>query len=144
MKQSKGYIWVYSEIGRGTTFKVYLPHSAERMAAPAGVQRSGSRSAQAASETVLLVEDEAGVRRFSKRTLENAGYRVLEAANGDDGEKLFALVYAGPIDLVVTDVMMPGCGGPELLGRLRAQRARVARALHVWLLGREDGPANGN
>ena len=78
---------------------------------------------------MLLVEDEAGVRRLSKRILENAGYRVLEAANGDDAEKLFAL-QADSIDLVVTDVIMPGCGGPELLSRLQA-RAPALRALYM-------------
>lgn len=68
--------------------------------------------------TVLLVEDEAGVRYLSKRILDRAGYRVLEAANGDDAERLF-VHHHGAIDLVITDVVMPGCGGPELVGRLR-------------------------
>ena len=115
VKQSKGYIWVYSEIGRGTTFKVYLPH-AERMA-DAPVSAAVTGVVKAASETILLVEDEAAVRQFSKRTLDSAGYRVLEATNGNDAEKLF-IGHDGVIDLVVTDVMMPGCGGPELLSRL--------------------------
>lgn len=73
--------------------------------------------AKSASETVLLVEDEAGVRRLSKRILDKAGYRVLEAANGHDAEALFAR-HADSIDLVVTDMIMPGCDGPELLRRL--------------------------
>jgi DNA-binding NtrC family response regulator len=72
------------------------------------------------TETVLLVEDEAGVRHLAKRILDNAGYRVLEAANGDDAERLF-MHHADSIDLVVTDVIMPGCGGPELLSRLKVQ-----------------------
>jgi two-component system cell cycle sensor histidine kinase/response regulator CckA len=71
-----------------------------------------------ASETVLLVEDEAGVRQLLKRVLDSAGYRVLAASNGDDAEKLF-VDHGDSIDLVVTDVIMPGCGGPELLRRLR-------------------------
>ncbi|HVS59962.1 MAG TPA: PAS domain S-box protein, partial [Gemmatimonadaceae bacterium] len=119
VKQSKGYIWVYSEPGRGTTFKVYLPRSncelplqAANSVVTAAVKRP--------SETVLLVEDEAGVRQLAKRILENAGYRVLEAANGDEGERLFAQ-HSGSIDLLVTDVIMPGCGGPELLSRLHVQ-----------------------
>jgi DNA-binding NtrC family response regulator len=69
---------------------------------------------------VLLVEDEAGVRQLSKRILDNAGYRVLEAANSDDAQRLFA-EHGDSIDLVVTDVIMPGCGGPELLRRLQVQ-----------------------
>ena len=130
VKQSKGYIWVYSEIGQGTTFKVYLPHSAESASAPASISSETVVAApKAPSETVLLVEDEAGVRHLSKRILNNAGYHVLEAANGNDGEKLFAL-HADSIDLVVTDIMMPGCGGPELLTRLRV-RVPELRVLYM-------------
>ena len=116
VKQSKGYIWVYSELGRGTTFKVYLP----RANGDATVQTTSLSAAahEHGSETVLLVEDEDGVRQLSKRILVNAGYRVLEAANGDDAEALF-LKHSDSIDLVLTDVIMPGCGGPELLSRLR-------------------------
>jgi PAS domain S-box-containing protein len=128
VKQSKGYIWVYSEPGHGTTFKVYLPRSA----AAAAARTAGPvvhASVRRASETVLLVEDEAGVRRLSKRILENAGYRVLEAANGDEAETLFA-EHADSIDLVVTDVIMPGCGGPDLLRRLHA-RAPGLRVLYM-------------
>ena len=128
VKQSKGYIWVYSEVGRGTTFKVYLPRSNRDVPLPAG-SAVVTAAVKMASETVLLVEDEAGVRRFSKRILENAGYRVLEAANGDAAEKLFG-EHADSIDLVVTDVIMPGCGGPELLSRLHAQ-APALKALYM-------------
>ncbi len=85
--------------------------------------------ARSGSETVLLVEDETGVRRLSKRILDNAGYRVLEAANGDEAEIVFER-NADAIDLVVTDVVMPGCGGPELLSRLHA-RAPDLRVLYM-------------
>jgi PAS domain S-box-containing protein len=129
VKQSKGYIWVYSEIGQGTTFKVYLPHSTETRAPVTISSVTVAAPLKAPSETVLLVEDEAGVRHLSKRILNNAGYRVLEAANGDDAEKLFAL-HADSINLVVTDVMMPGCGGPELLTRLKV-RAPELRVLYM-------------
>jgi CheY-like chemotaxis protein len=117
VKQSKGYIWVYSELGLGTTFKVYLPQADRTIPLPAPGPVV-ALPVKRASETVLLVEDEAGVRRLSRRILENAGYRVLEAANGDDAEKAFAR-QGTSIDLVITDVIMPGCGGPELLGRLQ-------------------------
>jgi two-component system, cell cycle sensor histidine kinase and response regulator CckA len=111
---------VYSEPGLGTTFKVYLPRADREV----GAQEGSSAIAvpvKRASETVLLVEDEAGVRLLSKRILDTAGYRVLEAENGDQAERLFAR-HADAIDLVVTDVMMPGCGGPELMGRLQVHR----------------------
>jgi two-component system cell cycle sensor histidine kinase/response regulator CckA len=119
VKQSQGYIWAYSEIGVGTTFKVYLPRS-NRDEPLQAVSPAIQASTSTASETLLLVEDESGVRRLSKRILDNAGYRVLEAANGDDAEKIF-VQHADSIDLVVTDVIMPGCGGPELLRRLQVQ-----------------------
>ena len=78
---------------------------------------------------MLLVEDEAGVRALSKRILDNAGYRVFVAANGDEAERVFAQ-HADSIDLVVTDVVMPGCGGPELLSRLQ-HRAPALRVLYM-------------
>jgi two-component system cell cycle sensor histidine kinase/response regulator CckA len=128
VKQSNGYIWVYSEPGRGTTFRVYLPRSTADAASEAlleGVPEPVNPSA----ETVLLVEDEATVRQLSKRILVDAGYRVFEASNGDDAEKLFEL-HASSIDLVVTDVIMPGCGGPELLSRLQV-RAPALKVLFM-------------
>ena len=128
VKQSKGYIWVYSELGRGrhsrSICRVRTVTSRRRRSSPAG-----AAAVTSPSETVLLVEDEPGVRQLSKRILDNAGYRVLEAANGDDAERLFA-EHADAIDLVVTDVIMPGCGGPELLGRLRVQ-APALRVLYM-------------
>jgi PAS domain S-box-containing protein len=128
VKQSDGYIWVYSELGHGTTFKVYLPRAIGE-AAVATVSTEVTAPIKRTSETVLLVEDEAGVRELSKRILENAGYRVLEAANGDDAERVFAQ-HADSIDLLVTDVVMPGCGGPELLTRLQ-YRSPAVRVLYM-------------
>ncbi|MCU1383627.1 MAG: Blue-light-activated protein [Acidobacteria bacterium] len=119
IKQSKGYIWVYSEPGRGTTFRIYLPQSADAAAAPIDAAATPGAIARA-TETVLLVEDEAGVRQLSRRILDSSGYHVLEAANGEEAERIFA-AHAQSIDLVVTDVVMPGCGGPELVARLKAQ-----------------------
>jgi two-component system, cell cycle sensor histidine kinase and response regulator CckA len=128
VKQSKGYISVDSEPARGTTFKVYWPqanHDALKHASSAAV----TAPVKSAKETVLLVEDEAPVRMLAKRILERAGYQVLEAANGGDAEKLFAL-HVEQVDLVVTDVVMPGCGGPELFGRLQV-RAPALRVLYM-------------
>jgi CheY-like chemotaxis protein len=128
VKQSRGYIWVYSEPGLGTTFKVYLPCGADEPAMQA-IDTPAAAPATRPSETVLLVEDEPGVRHLSKRILHNAGYRVMEAVNGDEAERLFA-EHGASIDLVVTDVVMPGCGGPELLARLQA-RAPALRVLYM-------------
>jgi CheY-like chemotaxis protein len=128
VKQSRGYIWVYSEPGLGTTFKVYLPRGADEPAMQA-IDTPAAAPATRPSETVLLVEDEPGVRHLSKRILHNAGYRVMEAVNGDEAERLFA-EHGASIDLVVTDVVMPGCGGPELLARLQA-RAPALRVLYM-------------
>ena len=128
VKQSNGYIWVYSEPGQGTTFKVYLPRS-NRDVPMKTFSTAVAAPVKSASETVLLVDDEAGVRQLSKRILNNAGYQVLEAASGDDAERLFAH-HGGTIDLVVTDVIMPGCGGPELLSRLRVRTPEL-RALYM-------------
>ncbi|MDP3720212.1 MAG: response regulator [Acidobacteriota bacterium] len=116
VKQSKGYIWVYSELGHGTTFRVYLPRA---VGAAVAVAPTAVATAPAArpSETVLLVEDEPGVRDLARRILDRAGYRVIEADNGNDAERMYHS-HAGAIAIVVTDVVMPGCGGPELVQRL--------------------------
>ncbi|MEO8069933.1 MAG: response regulator [Acidobacteriota bacterium] len=128
VKQSKGYIWVYSELGRGTTFKVYLPRAAATVD-PMQVTPLSTPMARRASGTVLLVEDEMGVRRLSKRILDDAGYHVLEAQSADEAEALFDQ-HAGAVDLIVTDVIMPGCGGPELVGRLKI-KAPALRVLYM-------------
>ena len=70
---------------------------------------------------ILLVEDERGVRQLTRRILERAGYHVLEAANGNNAE-LVLTDHGGPVDLLLTDVIMPGCGGPELSSRLERQQ----------------------
>ncbi|MEX1185738.1 MAG: response regulator [Gemmatimonadaceae bacterium] len=117
VKQSNGHIWVYSELGVGTTLKVYLPRSPD--APPLALPQAPSASAVAITETVLLVEDESSVRVLATRILREAGYRVLIAANGADAQSQFDR-NESLIDLVLTDVVMPGVGGPELLARLHA------------------------
>ena len=94
VKQSKGYIWVDSEPGRGTTFKIYLPCPPDGDTAPSVAAVAPIPPARRASETVLLVEDEPGVRQLAMRILDRAGYRVLEAANGEDAERMFARIRA--------------------------------------------------
>jgi PAS domain S-box-containing protein len=128
VKQSNGYIWVYSEVGRGTTFKVFLPLAQAGQQTPS-VARTSVPVPVRGTGTVLLVEDAPGVRKLSKRILADAGYHVLDAADGDSATLLFR-EHANDIDLVVTDVVMPGCGGPALYERLK-QLAPDLRVLYM-------------
>jgi two-component system, cell cycle sensor histidine kinase and response regulator CckA len=114
VKQSGGYIWVYSEEGRGTTFKIYLPRVDATSESPV---RPPAREVGHRSATILLVEDEAAVRSVAHRLLERLGYTVLEAENGEDALRV-ARERGGEIDLLLTDVVMPVMGGRELTERL--------------------------
>ncbi|NUQ92913.1 MAG: response regulator [Gemmatimonadaceae bacterium] len=116
VKQSGGYIWVYSEPGKGATFKIYFPRLAEETQAH-GEERDVAPP-PGGTETVLLVEDEDAVRRLARRILEQRGYTVIEGRNGVDALAA-AERHAGHIDLVLTDVVMPGMSGRDLVQRLR-------------------------
>ena len=122
IKQSGGYIFVQSEIGRGTTFTIYLP-SVEGPKESTGAAPDW-RSAAGGSETVLLVEDEESVRQLVRDTLEAKGYHVIEAENGHAGLAA-AEAHSGKIDLVITDVVMPAMGGHELAKRLKEARPAI-------------------
>jgi two-component system cell cycle sensor histidine kinase/response regulator CckA len=116
VKQSGGYIWVYSELGIGTSFKIYLP----RLAGAGGAASTKSRLDEGdyrGTETILLVEDEEMLRRIGSLMLESHGYQVLSAANGQDALKL-CYENARTIGLVLTDVIMPGMGGRVLAERI--------------------------
>jgi PAS domain S-box-containing protein len=118
VKQSGGYIWVYSELGLGTTFKIYLPATE----APAeSLQPRVAASAPTGTETILLVEDEDGVRELLEEILTAQGYHVLAASRGVEALLISELLDVD-IQVLVTDVVMPHMSGHELAMRLRARR----------------------
>jgi two-component system, cell cycle sensor histidine kinase and response regulator CckA len=118
VKQSSGYVWVYSERSRGTTFKVYLPRVDAPARAPAPPREAKRLTG---TETVLLAEDDDMLRPLAKELLAKLGYTVLEAANADQALEL-ARKYDGPIQLLLSDVVMPGPSGRELARRLAVTR----------------------
>jgi len=119
IRQSKGYILVESESGSGTTFEIYLP----RVGTPCATITPEQQSPQPyrGSETILIVEDEDGIRLLTRTFLEQQGYTVLEASNGEDAFQI-AKSYSMRIHLLLTDVVMPGIRGTELAQRLLSDR----------------------
>ena len=122
VKQSSGFIWVESELGRGTTFEIYLP--AVRDAVEPEIPVIPAPRFAIGSQTILLAEDDGAVRRFARNILANHGYTVLDARDGDEALAL-AREHTGAIDLLVTDVVMPGLSGRDLAVRLTAERPDV-------------------
>lgn len=122
VRQSGGTIWVYSEVGKGTTFKVYLPQTREKRRPERRTPRSAGSSA--GSETILLVEDEESIRKLTQQALERQGYTVLTAANGQEALEA-ANRHEGTIHLVISDVVLPVMGGPEMAMRLRETRSET-------------------
>ena len=127
VKQSGGYVFAYSEVGKGTTFKIYLPLVEEGREAEPLV--AVEPAALPGSETVLLVEDEESVRALSRSILKRYGYTVLEAGSGKGGLDV-ARDYPLPIHLLLTDVVMPEMSGTDLASRLETLRPGV-RVLYM-------------
>jgi two-component system cell cycle sensor histidine kinase/response regulator CckA len=122
VKQHTGNIWVYSEVGQGTTFKIYLPRVGE--AAELAVQPDGSQEMPRGTEVVLLVEDEPAVRNLVARVLRTQGYTLLEAGTG--GEALQVIqTHPAVIDLLVTDVVMPEMSGKALADHMARRYPRI-------------------
>ncbi len=122
VKQSGGYIGVYSELGHGTTFKIYLP----RVDEPVEVLGEGVKGEEVpfGRETILLVEDEESVRKFAVSTLRRLGYEVLEASRGEEALSVCER-HEGPVHMTVTDVVMPGMSGRELAEKLLVLRPEM-------------------
>jgi len=127
VKQSGGYIWVYSEPDEGTTFKVYLPRVDEP--AEALPKKKVSLTDRTGTETILLVEDEPQLRELTRMALASRGYSVVEAANPDEAERL-SEKYGAKIHLLLTDVIMPGISGRELAKRVSARHPAM-RVLYM-------------
>jgi PAS domain S-box-containing protein len=122
VKQSGGNIWVYSELGQGTTFKIYLPRAE---AAPEEImEKVAKEEPPRGSETILVVEDEEELRKLAVQFLQKQGYRVLEATQGEEA-LLICEQHKEPIHLLVTDVVMPGMSGRELSERLTSLRPEI-------------------
>jgi two-component system cell cycle sensor histidine kinase/response regulator CckA len=118
VKRSGGFVWVYSELGLGTSVKLYLPRSdAARAAAPPAQPPIASLRG---TETVLLVEDEDAVRAVARQVLARHGYAVLEARGPEDALALTETTQA--VDLLLTDIVMPGLGGRALAAQFAARR----------------------
>ncbi|MBI2683688.1 MAG: response regulator [Acidobacteriales bacterium] len=122
VEQSGGTITVTSRPGRGSTFRIFLPRIHGEVAPTARAEMPAMM--QNGVETILLVEDDEGLRELARRVLANRGYRVLEAASGADGERV-CREFDGNIDLLLTDVVMPGLSGKELAAKVRQMRPEI-------------------
>jgi two-component system cell cycle sensor histidine kinase/response regulator CckA len=123
VKQTGGYVYVDSKVGEGTTFRILLPrHTAQPEDAPAEEPKAGAQSADLTGNArILLVEDEEAVRAFAGRALTARGYTVYEASSGADALEMIAEMKH-EVDLVISDVVMPGMDGPTLLRELRRKQ----------------------
>jgi two-component system, cell cycle sensor histidine kinase and response regulator CckA len=122
VKQTGGYIWVYSEVSQGTVFRVYLPRT-DQAVQPAEREKPEMRELRG-SETILLAEDSESLREMAREYLESIGYTVLAAVSGERALQ-WAKEFAGPIHLLLTDVVMPEMSGPELANQLASLRPGV-------------------
>jgi len=128
VKQSGGFIWVYSEVGQGTVFKIYLPRVDAEDASP-GEDSPEEDTAPRGTETIMVVEDQEALRALTCELLEHLGYTVLAASDGQEALKL-AAQEPGPIHLLVSDVVMPHMDGRELAERLSGLRPDL-RVLYI-------------
>ena len=119
--QSRGYVWVYSEAGRGTTFKIYLPRVDDAAVAVEPSSAAPEMTTSSGTETILLVEDDPAVRKLAAEVLERQGYHVLVTGSAAEARAALAQ-HAEPLHLLITDIVMPGLRGPDLAEIVRAER----------------------
>jgi CheY-like chemotaxis protein len=124
VKQMGGAIWVRSQPGQGTSFDIYLPQVEATTEKPAAEARTAQVTAPSGTETVLLVEDQDGIRDLVREFLQRKGYTVLQATDGDHALRI-ADQHKDPIHLLVTDIVMPNVGGRELARRLSPARPNM-------------------
>jgi CheY-like chemotaxis protein len=118
VNQSGGHIGVYSEVGQGSTFKIYFPRVAQALDVASGPIRSGPLPR--GTEVLMIVEDEPSVRHLARSVLDNLGYEVLSASNGQDALNVARDHQGAPIRLIVTDVIMPLMGGKVMAEWMKA------------------------
>ncbi|HXO88845.1 MAG TPA: ATP-binding protein [Candidatus Acidoferrales bacterium] len=135
VKQSGGYIDIYSAPGAGTTFKIYLPRVDDALTADAPI---GAATSFTGNETILLAEDESSLRTLTRNTLELCGYKVLEAKDGLEALEVSER-FKGPIDLLLTDMVMPGMGGRQLAQELTRRRPEIRLAYMSGYTGQTVG-----
>jgi two-component system cell cycle sensor histidine kinase/response regulator CckA len=124
VKQSGGFIFADSKVGEGTRFVIYLPvHSEDAGAAPSRTREKAKKDELWGSGTVLLVEDEPMVRSVAERALARHGYTVITADNGEDALEILA--KNEPVDLLISDVVMPGMDGPTMVREARKSRPEL-------------------
>ena len=120
IRQSGGHIWVYSEVGRGTIFKIYFPSAEHKLSMSAGSEPEAVALRGHEGTTILLVEDDELMRSLTRQLLVEQGYRVIEAPDGQSALESLQ-THSGRVDLLLTDVVMKGISGPELVARMRAK-----------------------
>jgi Response regulator receiver domain len=123
VRQHGGFLHVYSEVGIGMTFRIYLPATPGTEKAVAIVEES--RAVRGGSETILIAEDHEGLRELARETLANLGYEILIACHGEEAVRLFQ-ANRDRVDLLLLDVVMPKVNGPEAYARISAEKAGVA------------------
>lgn len=133
VKQSEGYIWVDSAPGKGTTFRIYLPRAKGAAQQTAAEEREAKRGIQ--TGTILLVEDEVSLRKLTRKILLDMGYVVLEAGDAEEAIRV-AAVSGGAVDVLLTDVVMPGMSGGELARKLSAEFPKMRI---LFMSGYTDG-----